>query len=199
MRLTVVSLLAVMLLVLSSCFVSSSLIFFESDAEGKPNLVVNPSFAPPKNTLGEGPQGWTLINIDPDMKIPVSYDFENTAGSNNSLRFDPSEQDILIVSDAFHVRRYGGYYIRAHVRSTADLLKKVQLRFFGYDENGKQINKYQNKFKPTAEWDKYTISAGFLDTRSTFGRVAIIIPAFSKGSVWIDDVGAFDVHSFRID
>ena len=198
MRLTLVSILIFVMLLLSSCFVSSSLIFFESDAVGKPNLVSNPSFVQSQNPQ-ENLKGWTLINIDESMKIPVSYDYESTAEGKSSLRFDPSEQDIVIVSDAFHVRRYGGYYVRANIRSTADLLKKIQLRFFTYDVNGKQINKFQHKLKPTAEWDKYTISAGFIDTRSTFGRVAIVIPAFSKGSIWIDDIGAFDVHSFRID
>lgn len=197
MRLTLVSLVFVMLL-LSSCFVGSSLIFFESDAAGKPNLVSNPGFVPAQNAQANL-QGWTLINIDESMKIPVSYDYESTAEGKSSLRFDPSEQDIVIVSDPFHVRRYGGYYVRASIRSTADLLKKVQLRFFTYDENGKQINKFQHKIKPGQDWDRHTISAGFIDTRSSFGRVAILIPAFSKGSVWIDDIGAFDVHSFRID
>lgn len=198
MRLSLMSLLILLLLGLSSCFVGSSLVFFESDTAGKPNLIHNPSFLPPK-AAGQGLPGWTLLNIDEKMKIPASYDTLSTTEGKTSLRFDPSEQDIVIVSDAFRVRRYGGYYIRANVRGTADLLKKVQLRFFTYNDNGKQINKFQHKFMPRADWDKYSISAGFIDTRSTFGRVAIVIPAFSKGSIWIDEVGAWDVHSFRID
>ncbi|HRY83196.1 MAG TPA: hypothetical protein P5533_01035 [Candidatus Cloacimonadota bacterium] len=198
MKLRAVFFSLLVLVLLSSCFVGSSLVFFEADAVGKPNLVHNPGFLPGKNAE-QGLPGWTLINIDEKMKIPVSYDTVSTAEGKTSLRFDPSEQDIVIVSDAFRVRRYGGYYIRANVRGTADLLKKVQLRFFTYNENGKQINKFQHKFMPGADWDRYTISAGFIDTRSTFGRVALVIPAFSKGSIWIDEVGAFDVHSFRID
>ncbi len=195
MRYRSLILCALSALLLSSCFVGSSLMFFESDTHGRTNLVQNPGFTPQNGIMSN----WSIVNDESESAQSVNVDHAVFTEGKNSLRIDASPYAVMIVSDPFKVRRYGGYYIRVNARATADTDEKIELRFFTYNSAGKHINRFRETLRVGEEWKKATISAGFLDTRSTFGRVAIFIPPFLKGSIWIDDAGAWEVHSFKID
>ena len=56
--------LAAMLVLLSSCFVSSSLIFTEADIEDSVNLLFNPGFAPYSLEGEEALRGWN-VHVEP--------------------------------------------------------------------------------------------------------------------------------------
>lgn len=186
------------MLLLGSCFVPSSLVFFKKDTQGKPNLVRNPGFAPvagTKNTLSN----WTIVNDETESAESVNLDDSVFLEGTNSIRIDSNPYAIMIVSDPFKVSRYGGYYIKVNALSSEAKGEKIELRFFTYNAAGKHINRFKTTLKTSTEWQKANISAGFLDTRSAFGRVAIFIPPFLKGTIWIDDAGAWEVHSFKID
>lgn len=187
------------LLILSSCFVGSSLIFFESDTVGKTNLVRNHGFN--TNELAEQslPQGWTLMNASTRVPESIAVDYTESIEGDNSLRIDASPNAVMIVSEAFPVRRYGGYYVRVKLRSDHLLNQKVQLHFITFNPNGKTLNRFKSKLRPQTEWKNLLLSAGFIREGARFGRVAILIPPFAQGSIWIDDAGAWEVHSFNID
>jgi len=197
---SMLALLALSMLLLSSCFVSSSLSYSESQTENVPNLVVNPSFNPysldPRTAL----KGWT-VDYDPadspDGKVVI--DTETAMEGKTSLRIDASDNAVILISDSFKVIRYGGYYIRAGVRSTSPEMPELTLRFITFKENGQVFNRFKQKLKTGPEWIKDSISAGFIRPGVSFGRVAILVPPFKDGSVWIDDVGCWKVHHFRID
>ncbi|MDY0152048.1 MAG: hypothetical protein RBS43_07240 [Candidatus Cloacimonas sp.] len=186
-------------LLLSSC-VSSTLIFTERDVENSSNLIGNPSFNPYSNVASEALKGWS-IHLDPPGgdSSPVIIDPSETKEGRTSLRINASAKSVLILSDSFTVRRYGGYYLRSYVKTNSPLPPLVQLRFIAFKENGKIVNRFRHKRKPDTQWGLNTISAGFIKPGAKFGRVGIFIPPFKEGSIWIDDVGCFEVHGFKID
>ena len=194
------ALMALLMLFLSSCFVSSSLSYTESQTENVPNLVFNPGFNPysldPRTAL----KGWA-VDYDPpnspDGKVLI--DTEVASEGKTSLRVDASDNAVILISDPFKVMRYGGYYIRAGIRGNAKDMPEITLRFITFKENGKIYNSFKKKVIPKSDWDKVSISAGFIRPGVNAGRVAIMVPPFKDGSIWIDDVGCWKVHHFRID
>lgn len=187
-------------LLTSSCFVSSSLAYFDKDTEGVPNLLSNPGFNAYSLNPDEALLGWTIhTEGDNTGSYSTFIDGKVAKQGNSSLRIDASDQTVVIISDAFKVRRYGGFYSRIHARSSEAKGPQISLRFITFRENGTIYSKFKSKLKTSSEWEKGTISAGFLRPGVSFGRLQIVIPPFDKGSVWIDDAGCWEVHHFRID
>jgi hypothetical protein len=186
--------------VLASCIVHSSLIYFDKDTDGKPNLLDNPSFNAYSLDPGEALRGWSVHN-DPQDPQPgkVAIDANAALTDGTSLRIDASDKAVMVLSDAFKVRRYGGYYVRISARSSQPEGPQLVLRYITFRSTGKILNRFKTKLKTTPDWKKATISAGYLRPGVSFGRVAILIPPFKDGSVWIDDAGCWEVHQFRID
>lgn len=184
----------------SSCIVRSSLSYYDKDTEGVPNLLSNPSFNAysfdPDNAL----LGWS-IHTDGNFSDnhSVFIDGRQSKQGKTSLRVDASNKTVTILSDAFTVKRYGGFYSRVYACSSEPKGPQITVRFITFRENGTVYSKFKTKLKTGLEWEKGTISAGFLRPGVNFGRLQIIIPPFSKGSVWLDDAGCWEVHHFRID
>ena len=200
MRKLLLAAIVMMTLLLSSCFVSSSLVFKESQTEGLPNLIFNPGFNPYSLDPSTALKGWTVDHDPADGKgANVVIDTNNALEGKTCLRIDASEQATIIISDSFEVIRYGGYFIKANVRSDSSERPEVVLRFITFKENGKIYNRFKTKIRTSEEWEAGDISAGFIKPGVSFGRVAILVPPFDDGSVWIDDVGCWKVHHFRID
>jgi hypothetical protein len=194
-------LLAVMALGLSSCFVHSSLIFFDKDTAGVPNLISNSGFSAYSLDPRDALLGWnvTLQGETNQPKTPVFIDGQEAIQGNSSLRVDASPHTVVITSDAFRVNRYGGYYSRLWTKSSQSSGPQITLRFITFQNNGKLDRQYKVKQKAKDSWEKQTISAGFLRPGVTFGRLQIVIPPFENGSVWLDDTGCWEVHRFRVD
>lgn len=193
------SLIALMLL-LSSCFVSSSLIFTEADIQGGVNLLMNPSFAPYSLEGEEALRGWT-VHIEPHSEgfDKILIDSKEFLEGKTSLRISASDKDVMIISEPFDVRRYGGYYARIMARSDSENPPQINLRMITFKEQGKITNRFQHKAELGKDWSMISASAGFLRPGVSFGRVFIHIPPFSEGSIWLDDAGCWEVHGFRID
>lgn len=192
--------IAIMALLLSSCFVSSSLVFKESQTQGVPNLILNPGFNPHSLDPATALKGWTVDYDPPDaLDGKVVIDTHSSLEGKTSLRIDASDHATIIISDSFDVMRYGGYYIKANARSTSKEMPEIVIRFITFKENGKVYNRFKTKLKTSDKWKDGNISAGFIKAGVSFGRVAILVPPFKDGSVWIDDVGCWKVHHFRID
>ncbi|HHZ15934.1 MAG TPA: hypothetical protein GX398_07495 [Candidatus Cloacimonetes bacterium] len=200
MRKLLLAATAVMLLLAGSCVVSPSLVFMESQTEGLPNLIFNPGFNPYSLDPATALKGWMVDHDPPDIKESnVVIDTNVALDGKTSLRIDASKHATIIISDSFDVMRYGGYFIKANVRTDSKDNPDIVLRFISFKENGKVYNRIKSKIRPTEDWTQGTISAGFIKPGVSFGRVAIMVSPFKDGSVWIDDVGCWKVHHFRID
>lgn len=191
---------AVLMLFSSSCIVHSSLAYFDKDTAGVPNLLSNPGFDAYSLDPDQALLGWTLYSGDlASPKVLAAIDTKEARQGNTSLRIDASDKTVVLYSDAFKIRRYGGYYVRMNAKSSAKLGPQVNMRFITFWENGTVFSKFKSKLKTTNEWKTDTISAGFLKPGVSFGRIQITIPPFSEGSLWLDDAGCWEVHHFRID
>lgn len=187
------------LLLLSSC-VTQTLFFTESDIGTSLNLINNPGFAPNSLDPAKSLKHWSL-HTEPALadSSPVIIDPKNFQDGNTSLRIDASNRSVMIISDPFPVRRYGGYYLRSWLRTDSPNPPNVYLRFIVFREDGKIVNKFRSKNSIQADWSLATLSAGFIRPGARFGRLAIMIPPFKEGSVWVDNSGCFEVHGFKID
>lgn len=191
---------AVLMLFCASCLVHSSLVYFDKDTEGVPNLLSNPGFDAYSLDPDQALLGWTVYSGDAgSAKVSAAIDTKEALQGNTSLRIDASDKTVVLYSDAFKIRRYGGYYVRMNAKSSAKLGPQVNMRFITFWENGTVFSQFKSKLKTTAEWKTDTISAGFLKPGVSFGRIQITIPPFSEGSLWLDDAGCWEVHHFRID
>ncbi len=193
-------LIMLVMLFTTSCIVRSSLAYSDKDTDGVPNLLSNPGFNAYSLDPDEALLGWSLHaeNIGKG-KISAAIDPKEALQGNTSLRIDASDQTVTLISDAFKVRRYGGFYSRVFVKSSEKVGPQVCMKFTTFRDNGSVYNQFKHKQKTTNEWGKNSISAGYLKPGVSFGRLQIIIPPFSEGSVWIDDAGCWEVHQFRID
>lgn len=185
---------------LSSCFVHSSLAYFDKDAEGKPNLLSNPGFSAYSADPAAEPLGWTIEAGESARETPLfAIDGQEAAEGNSSLRVDASDQSVVIISDAFRVRRYGGYYTRVRALADSEPGPQLLIQLLTYDDDGELFSRHKASLKTGSEWKKAAISSGFNQPGVSFARLRIEIPAFRDGSVWVDDAGCWEVHRFRID
>jgi hypothetical protein len=184
----------------TSCLVRSSLVYLDSDTEGVPNLLSNPDFQAYSLDPDEALLGWTVhTQSSPMQGTPVYIDVKEAKHGNTSLRIDASEHQIVLLSDAFKVRRYGGFYSRIFVKSALAKGPQITMNFITFKDNGAVYSRFHSKLNSTSAWKKCAISAGFLKPGVSFGRIQIIIPPFTSGSIWLDDAGCWEVHHFRID
>ncbi|MDI9529383.1 MAG: hypothetical protein QM233_05570 [Candidatus Cloacimonadota bacterium] len=191
---------AAVLLLCSSCIVHSSLVYFDKDTEGVPNLLSNPGFDAFSLDPDQALLGWSIYSEgDGNQSIYAAIDPKVALQGSTSLRIDASDQTVVLYSDAFKVRRYGGYYVRLNAKSSEPEGPQITTRLITFWENGRVFSRFKSKMKTSNEWSKDTISAGFLKPGVSFGRIQIVIPPFEKGSVWLDDAGCWEVHHFRID
>ena len=191
---------AAVLLLCSSCIVHSSLVYFDKDTEGVPNLLSNPGFDAFSLDPDQALLGWSIYSEgDGNQSIYAAIDPKVALQGSTSLRIDASDQTAVLYSDAFKVRRYGGYYVRLNAKSSEPEGPQITTRLITFWENGRVFSRFKSKMKTSNEWSKDTISAGFLKPGVSFGRIQIVIPPFEKGSVWLDDAGCWEVHHFRID
>ncbi len=188
------------LLVLSSCFIRTSLNFSDTMIDKLPNELINPGFELSGKDPRSAARGWDIVIDPPEGKgTVVSVDTQERKEGVSSLRIDASENAVMVYSESFDVARYEGYLIRASARSTSTERPQIALRFICFKENGKIANSYRKKLKTSGDWKQAEISAGFLRPGVQSGRVAILVPPFKDGSVWIDATGCWNVHHFRID
>ncbi len=187
------------LLCLSSCFMGSTILFMEKDTLGKPNLIINPWFDSDKDSDLEIPQGWLLMGSEKNKPGVVTFDEMDFEAGSRSLRIDKSDKYLMLVSESFRIDRYGGFFVRASAKSSADKGPNLRLRFVAYNESGAIRDTFNSRMKTGNSWSKYNMSVGFLKPDVRFGRVIIIIPPTGEDTVWIDDIACFEVHRFKIE
>ncbi|PKN72670.1 MAG: hypothetical protein CVU50_05895 [Candidatus Cloacimonetes bacterium HGW-Cloacimonetes-3] len=188
------------LLLFSSCTVVSTLNFTDNDVDNTPNLIANPSFNPYSDVAADALKSW-VVHLDPPggESSPVNIDPGVSLDGGTSLRIDASDKSVMVLSDPFPVRRYGGYYVRTSFKTNTASPPQAQMRMIVFMDNGKIVNRFKKRFQITSEWERQTLSAGFIKPGAKFGRLAYMIPPFKEGSIWIDVAGCYEVHSFHID
>ncbi|MDY0318835.1 MAG: hypothetical protein RBQ67_02460 [Candidatus Cloacimonadaceae bacterium] len=192
--------LTLIALSLSSCFVSSSLLFTEADIQDSKNLLANPGFMSYSLSPSEALKGWS-IHIEPQSSgyDKILIDPTVALEGETSLKISASDKDVMLISEPFKVRRYGGYYSRIMLKSDSPNPPQISLKMISFREDGKVTNRFSDKTKLMEGWNRLAVSAGFLRPGVNFGRISIHIPPFAEGSVWIDDAGCWEVHGFKID
>lgn len=198
MRNALLALMSVFLL--SSCFVSSSIVFSDADIHNNVNLIRNGGFSSHTLQREEGLSGWSVITLPETTEFnKVKIDAKKSYEGDTSLCIDASPHTVMIISEPFPVRRYGGYYGRMMLSSNSTNPPMAKLRLITFRDNGKITNRFTSKVKYKNEWNRMGVSGGFLRPKVKFGRLIAIIPPFSDGSVWLDDAGCWEVHGFLID
>lgn len=192
-------LFALLCLVISSCFMGSSLLFLESDAIGKPNLVANPDFENRAKFINRLPPGWIVNPRGLLLSETIAYDPAEYFTGKQSLKFVNTQRKLTLLSEPFRIDPWNGYYIKASFKSGNPSGTDIILRFQTYADDGTITNNFNRKIKTDSDWSKATISAGFIKKSATFARVLLIIPPTLDYPIWIDDVGCFSVHRFRLD
>jgi len=189
-----------LLLLLSSCTGVSTLNFSDKDLSNTPNLLLNPDFNPYSVVPSESLKGW-VVHLDPPggSDSPVIIDPEVHLEGGTCLRVDASDKSVMILSDPFEVRRYGGYYVHTSFKTNSPAPPIIQMRMIVFMENGKILNRFKNRFHLGSDWENQTISAGFIKPGAKFGRLAYMIPPFKEGSIYIDKAGVYEAHGFKID
>ncbi len=192
---------AAFLLLASGCFVKSSLDYSDGDLQNLTNLLANPGFAAYSLKSEQALMGWTIYTGDNDgTDLDIAIDPKNDIlEGSTSLRVGASPHTVILYSDTFPVRRYRGYYARLHARSSAIAGPQVTANFIAYREDGTILNRYKTKVPTRPAWTKGSLSVGFLKPDVSVGRLQIVIPPFTEGSVWLDDAGCWEVHQFRVD
>lgn len=187
-------------LLLSSCFVSSTLLFTEADIEDSKNLLLNPGFAPYSLLGEEALRGWNL-HVEPPSKDfdRIKIDPTLSLEGDTSLKISASDRDVMLISEPFKVRRYGGYYSRLMIHSDSPNPPQINMQMITFREDGKVTNRFKGKTRLSEGWNRLAISAGFLRPGVSWGRLSITIPPFQEGSVWLDNAGCWEVHGFKID
>ncbi len=183
-------------LLLGSCFLGTSMIFLESDSNDKPNLVQNPDFEDIDIQNPDNPASWILVSNSNDKVEPAGVDSTVSFSGKKSFKITNNSRDILLVSDAFKINFTGGFFVKCSMKSAKPMLKAARVHFWTYNDAGSRKNKFSKAFKTKADWKKATISAGFLSNSVTFARIAIYIPRDTDNTVWIDDVGCYQVYQF---
>jgi len=199
MRTLLFWLLCLVCLVCTSCFLGSSLLFLESDAADKPNLVTNPGFESKSKQINQIPVGWIINPSGLLSQEVLSSDPTEFVTGTQSLKIVHTQRKLTLLSEPFRIDPWNGYYIRASAKTTNPDGAEIFLRFQTYAEDGTITNNYSAKNTCGSEWKRGSISAGFINKKATFARVLIVIPQTNDHPIWIDDVGCFSVHRFILD
>lgn len=190
---------AIPTLLLSSCFLGSSLLFLESDAVGKPNLVANSDFESKTKQNNQLPPGWILNPSGLLLRETIVCDPTVYASGTQSLKVVNTQRRLILLSEPFRIDPWNGYYIRASVKTANPRGAEIILRIQTYAADGTITNNFRTRIKSDSDWKRGSISAGFIKKKSTFARVLVVIPPTEEYPIWIDDVGCFSVHRFTLD
>ncbi len=185
------------LILTSGCYQVSTIYFAENESTGKPNLLKNPGFEKslPRNTYM--PDYWLLLSRTPEYVEPVGVDSTVASEGRNSFRIHHSSKELILVSDAFRINPQGGFYIKCSTKAAKPLNNSLKLRFLTFDKAGNRKNRFSVSMKVGQDWKQSAISAGFLSNSADFARVLVTIPRIADNTVWLDDLGVYQVHVFE--
>ncbi len=183
-------------LLLSSCFYGSTLLYLDSDSQGKTNILRNHDFERSAKDNRQLPEGWYIVSSIKDETVPMNLDSLMVRSGRKSIRIRNSSKNLYLVSEAFKINYTGGYYARGYFRAEKRTRKPLRLYFWAYNDAGDKVNSFRKSIKARPEWRRAGISAGFMKNSASFARIAIFVPKDSDNTIWIDDAGCFLVHQF---
>jgi hypothetical protein len=181
---------------LSGCFIGTSLIYLDSDSVNKTNMLKNADFERPTRDNAKLPDGWFIVSSTPDEVLPITFDSLQVQTGRKSLRIKNNSKPLYLVSESFKINYTGGYYARCWVRAEHKMQKPIKMYFWAYNNAGDKKNSFRKNIKARSAWKRASISAGFLKNSVSFARIAIFIPKGTDNTIWLDDAGCFLVHQF---
>jgi hypothetical protein len=180
---------------LSSCFFGTSLIFFDRDTVGKPNIIPNPDFEEPSLLDKKYPDKWMFLSTV-DYKEMLSWDSLNTLTGNKSVKIENPTQQLLLVSESFPIDNKSAYFNRCYVTSKNPSSAPVVMYFRTFDKIGTRKDNFTSKLKTNGDWKEIILSTGFFKPTAQFARIIISIPMDPENTYWVDNTGSFHVHTF---
>jgi hypothetical protein len=182
-------------LFLVSCFFGPSLIFFDRDTIGKPNLVPNPDFEIPLLPDKKLPGDWMFLSTT-DYRESLSWDSLTVMSGKKSMKIENPAQQLLLVSESFPIDNKSAYLNRCYVTSKNPSSAPIVLYFRTFDKIGARKDNFTSKLKANGDWQEILLSTGFFKPTAQFARVIISIPMDPENTYWIDNIGSFHVHTF---
>jgi hypothetical protein len=183
------------LISLTSCFFGPSLIFFDQDVIGKPNLIPNPDFETPLLPDKKLPCDWMYLSTI-DYKDALSWDSLTVQAGKKSLKIENPQQQLLLVSESFPIDNKSAYLNRCYVTSKYPSATPVVLYFRTFDRIGARKDNFTTKQRTNSNWKEILLSTGFFKPTAQFARVIISIPMDPENTYWVDNIGSFHVHTF---
>ncbi|HNX00380.1 MAG TPA: hypothetical protein PLE74_01405 [Candidatus Cloacimonadota bacterium] len=183
------------LMLLTSCFFGPSLLFFDRDADGKPNLIPDGDFEIAHQTGNQTPNSWMFLS-NFDYRNAISWDSLFVQNGKKSLMIKYPEQKVLLVSESFPIDNRSAYLNRCFVRSKYPSITPVVMYFRTFDKIGARKDNFTSKLKSNSTWNEILLSTGFFKPNAQFARVIISIPMDKDNIYWIDNIGSYHVHTF---
>lgn len=168
--------------------------FSEDDVKNEKNIIPNSGFEDGDYNYTATPEKWIIM--DKPTKT-VFWDKEIYKSGEKSLKITYPQKTIKLISDSFAINPGAVYFMKAYIKSDKVTSKQVNLDFIVFDKEGKKINQFKKNFYVTANWTPLTLTAGFFKSGAKFARVIVSIPRKPDGIFWIDDVEAYNIHSFK--
>jgi hypothetical protein len=190
-----ICILIIIVVTLSSCFFGPSLLFFDRDADGKPNLVANPDFEKPLSPNKTLPNHWMFIS-NADYHDALSLDSLKVHSGSRSIKLKNPKQQFLLVSESFPIDNKSAYLSRCYVTSTNPSAGQVVFYFRTFNKIGTCKDSFTSRIKTNSEWQEILLSTGFFKPSAQFARLIISIPADPTNTYWIDNIGSYYVHTF---
>jgi hypothetical protein len=183
------------LMCLTSCFFGPSLIFYDRDTIGKPNLIPNQDFEIPLLPDSKLPNDWMFLSTV-DYRETVSWDSLTFLTGKKSLKIKNPKQQLLLVSESFPIDNKSAYLNRCYVASKFPSSSPVVMYFRTFDKVGTRKDNFTSRMKTNSDWQEILLSTGFFKPAAQFARVIISIPMDPENTYWVDNIGSFHVHTF---
>ncbi len=183
----------VLIFLLSGCFSGFVMNLSDKDLQESQNVLSNPSFEDGLYSYESIPPNWMVMDKPSNT---VFWDKEVANGGEKSLKIQRPLSSVKIISDSFPIDPGAVYYVQASVKTDNITSKQVALEFFVFDKEGNKLNVFKRKFYVQDKWTKLKLTAGFFKSNAKFARVIVIIPRKPDVTFWVDDINAYNIHSF---
>ncbi|HHE64980.1 MAG: hypothetical protein B1H06_01040 [Candidatus Cloacimonas sp. 4484_143] len=180
--------------IISGCVFGSIMQFSEIDIKDAENTVFNSSFEIKNSEDSKLPDGWMALD---ELENTVSWDNQNSASGERSLKIAHARKKVNIISDSFPIDPESVYFTRCLIKSNYKSNHAVTIRFLAFDSKGKQLNKFTEKYYPDTDWTTMRLTTGFFKTAARFGRIVVSFPSKPDKVFWLDDLESYSVYRIQ--
>ncbi len=182
------------ILFVSGCFFGSTIEFSRKDIEGKENLIINGDFEEGKFSFPMIPANWLILE---NLSDGIYVDKNEASSGERSFKISQQTNSINLTSDSFTLNSKSSYFVTLDAKSQS-LKSKQQIKcfFVTFDKEGKVIKRIIKKINMKKKWNRTEFTVSIFKSKAKYGRLIINIPETTKNSIWIDNIGAYEVYKF---